>query len=415
MSRSITLFTLFICLFIGVGCHLASGKTTDETDSLTNLDASSTSTIASETTSTPEPKIVAPEPYTQTAQLIAVGDIMMHEPQILNAYDASTKTYNMNNYFTEVREILMKGDWVVANLETTLAGADSNGYSGYPMFNSPTELADALTYAGFQIVTTANNHSLDRREAGVLRTIKHLREKSLAFTGTASSAEEAKSKLIVSHQDIAMGFLSYTYGTNGIPIPENKDYLVNLIDEEKIKADIEETRQQGADLVAVSLHFGNEYQRMPSEQQIALSTALVQAGADIILGSHPHVVQPIQWVEYEREDGSTKRGLIVYSMGNFISSQVRDYKDVGMIVHIGVSKSFPDGNAQVDSFDVVPTYVHREVKQGKSQLQVLPLDDAIQRYAGATMNAQKVELLQRYRDEIQQHVRKIADMRVPLK
>ncbi len=340
---------------------------------------------------------------------------MMHEPQILNAYDASTKTYNMNNYFTEVREILMKGDWVVANLETTLAGADSNGYSGYPMFNSPTELADALTYAGFQIVTTANNHSLDRREAGVLRTIKHLREKSLAFTGTASSAEEAKSKLIVSHQDIAMGFLSYTYGTNGIPIPENKDYLVNLIDEEKIKADIEETRQQGADLVAVSLHFGNEYQRMPSEQQIALSTALVQAGADIILGSHPHVVQPIQWVEYEREDGSTKRGLIVYSMGNFISSQVRDYKDVGMIVHIGVSKSFPDGNAQVDSFDVVPTYVHREVKQGKSQLQVLPLDDAIQRYAGATMNAQKVELLQRYRDEIQQHVRKIADMRVPLK
>ncbi len=348
-----------------------------------------------------------PKPYIKTARLVAVGDVMMHQPQITNAFNAKTKTYDMTSYFSEVRNILTQGDWVVANLETTLAGADAGGYSGYPQFNSPVELADALKYAGFNVITTANNHSLDRRELGVIRTLKHLRERGFETTGTADSLENANSKLILTKQDIKMGFLAYTYGTNGIPIPANKDYLVNLIDINRMIADIKQIRKLGADLVVVSMHYGNEYQRMPSEQQIEWSTALIKAGADIILGSHPHVVQPMQWVEVKQSDGSVHKGLILYSMGNFISSQVRDYKDIGIIAQIEVSKSFPQGIAQVDRVDFIPTYVNREVKQGKSHLTILPLDSQLNRFESLLASSTKLELMTKYRDEIYTHMKKL--------
>ncbi|HEY0829435.1 MAG TPA: CapA family protein, partial [Bacilli bacterium] len=269
---------------------------------------------------TPSPSPTAEPSYTRQATLVAVGDVMMHSPQITAGYDKATQTYNYDSFFSEVKAILSTGDWAVANLETPLAGKEA-GYSGYPQFNAPAELADAMKNAGFNIITTANNHSLDRREHGVINTLEHLHARGLTTVGTAISQTDANKITIVTKNEISMAILAYTYGTNGIPIPEGKDYLVSLIDEEKMIQDIARAREQGVDLVTIVLHFGLEYQRQPNEQQKQLVEHLIKAGADIILGSHPHVVQPYQFIDTVGIDGLMKRGLAIYSMGNFISNQ----------------------------------------------------------------------------------------------
>jgi poly-gamma-glutamate capsule biosynthesis protein CapA/YwtB (metallophosphatase superfamily) len=362
---------------------------------------------------TPEPTAVlptsepTPTPYTVTGSLVAVGDVMVHQPQIDNAYDSATKSYDFTPYFREVHDFIQQGDWKVANLETTLAGAEAGGYSGYPMFNTPEEIADALKQTGFNIMTTANNHSLDRREIGVLRTLEKLQDRGFQTTGTYATEADASKYLLVTHKEITIGFLAYTYGTNGIPFPEGKTYLVNVIELAKIKSDIQAIRQSGADLVSVSLHFGNEYQRMPSEQQMTLAKQLIQAGADVILGSHPHVVQPIQWLEVKQSDGSMRKGLIVYSMGNFISSQMWDYKDVGMMINIQVSKSFPDGIARIDSYQAIPTFVYRDFDKGKRRLTIIPLDGDADRFATYQMNQATIDSLNRYRTEMGLHFNKL--------
>ncbi len=205
-----------------------------------------------------------PKPEIKEATLIAVGDIMMHSTQTRSGYDAKRQTYNFDSFFTPVKNILSKGDWVIGNLETPLAGEDAGGYTGYPLFNAPAELADAAKKAGFNILTTANNHALDRGEKGVIRTIANLRDRKIPSTGTAGSVAEASRTLISTKNNISLAILAYTYGTNGIPIPQGKDYLVSLIDEKKIIKDIAKARKQGADIVTISLHFGDEYQRQPN-------------------------------------------------------------------------------------------------------------------------------------------------------
>ena len=224
---------------------------------------------------------VKPKPEIKEAKLIAVGDIMMHSTQTRSGYDAKRQIYNFDSFFAPVKNILSKGDWVIGNLETPLAGEDVGGYTGYPLFNAPATLADAAKKAGFNILTTANNHALDRGEKGVIRTIANLRDRQIAFTGTSASATQASKPLISTKNNISLAILAYTYGTNGIPIPKGKDYLVSLIDEKKIVKDIAKARKQGADIIEISLHFGDEYQRQPNPQQKQLVENLLKAGADI--------------------------------------------------------------------------------------------------------------------------------------
>ena len=200
----------------------------------------------------PEPPKMSP--YTTEAKLIAVGDIMMHGSQIRSGYNSQTKTYSYETFFREVKDIFSTGDWVIGNLETTLAGAEAK-YTGYPRFNAPAELADAIKEAGFNILTTANNHSLDRNEKGVLKTLENVKQRGLLPVGTAASQEESEEILKKKKNEISLAILAYTYGTNGIPIPKGKDYLVNLIKEEEIVKDILEARQLGVDIVTVALHF----------------------------------------------------------------------------------------------------------------------------------------------------------------
>ncbi|MBD2869887.1 CapA family protein [Paenibacillus arenilitoris] len=318
----------------------------------------------------------APEPVFADAVWMAVGDVMMHKPQLPGSFDKANNRYNFDPFFAEVKPILEQGDWVIANLETPIAGAEF-GYSGYPLFNAPAELAEALKTAGFNLITNANNHSLDQGESGVLGTLANLKALGLPSVGTAVSREEADKLLLVEKNGIVMGLLAYTYGTNGIPIPEGKPYLVNLIDEQKIKNDIAKLRQAGADFITVSLHFGTEYQTTPSEEQKRLARSLIASGADIIAGSHPHVVQPYEVVEATDGNGRTREGLIIYSMGNFISNQRGDTKDYGVIFKVGVRKNMSDGTIAFTEIESIPTWVHRYKPDHAFRYRVLPIEDTI--------------------------------------
>ncbi|NEO55571.1 MAG: CapA family protein [Okeania sp. SIO3B5] len=349
----------------------------------------------------PQPPQVTP--YVTEAKLMAVGDIMMHGMQIKSGYNSQTKTYSYQGFFTEVKDILSAGDWVIGNLETTLAGPES-GYTGYPLFNAPATLADAIKWAGFNILTTANNHSLDRREKGLLKTLENLRDREIYPVGTAASLAESQEILIVEKNEILMAFLAYTYGTNGIPIPQGKDYLVNLIDEQKIIQDITRAREKGADIVTVSLHFGAEYQRLPNTEQKQLVESLVNGGADIILGSHPHVVQPYKIFNVPSESGDTRQAVAIYSMGNFISNQTKKYTKLGVIFQVNIQKNFPEETIEISGVEALPTWVHRYRKNGKLNFRVLPLEEVVNTKNDSLLKSRDYLLLEKYLTQMNSHI-----------
>jgi len=303
--------------------------------------------------------------------LAAVGDIMVHQEQMDAALvmQDGQKHYDFDFTFSEVKSYLERADLVIGNLETTIAGEANRGYTGYPEFNSPESLLPALKRAGFDVVSTANNHSLDRREAGVIATLDKLDEYGLLYSGTARSEDERNQPVIVDRNGIRVAVLSYTYGTNGIPIPTGKNYLVNVIDEQLMKDDIARVRDE-VDFVIVCMHYGHEYHRLPNSQQVSVSDFLVENGADIVLGSHPHVLQPAKWKD---------NAFIIYSMGNFVSGQRGDYKDNGVIVYLQLNID-EHGKPSISEAKFVPTYVQKFWHQGKSQFRILAAAKSIEDY-----------------------------------
>jgi poly-gamma-glutamate synthesis protein (capsule biosynthesis protein) len=322
------------------------------------------------------------KPEQSEATLLAVGDIMVHMPQLSAYYDDDSKRYNLTPWFTQVKPIFLGADWVIGNLETPIAGKDLK-YSGFPRFNAPQEIAEALADAGFDLVSTANNHSMDRGFPGVQRTLTNIRKAGLIPVGTAESAEQQQRSIIVERNGIRMGFLAYTYGTNGIPVPPDKSFAVNLIDLPAIQADITRLREAAADIVTVSLHFGLEYQRLPSDNQTQLARDIIKAGADIILGAHSHVVQPFEEIEIpasESYDGAPHRGIVIYSLGNFISNQTGSWKDVGLIFGVHLVKTrLQDGtySTQWDNITTEATWVHIFTKNHQRYYTIVPMKSAL--------------------------------------
>ncbi|WP_256757398.1 CapA family protein [Cohnella sp. WQ 127256] len=331
----------------------------------------------------PEPSPSLPaEPEQREATLIAIGDIMVHMPQLPAYYNSTSKGYNFKPWFSQVKPILEQGDWVIGNLEAPIAGQDLK-YTGFPRFNAPYELAEAVVDAGVQLVSTANNHTMDRAFPGVERTLANVKKAGLVPIGSSATAKEQQRMVIEERNGIRMGFLAYTYGTNGIPVPKDKAFAVNLIDPEVIKKDIARLREAEVDVVTVSLHFGVEYQRLPNEQQTKLAHELVKAGADIILGSHPHVVQPYEEINIpasESYNGAPHRGVVIYSLGNFISNQTEDWKDVGLIFGVHLVKTrLPDGSysTEWDKITTEPTWVHILWKKQKRYYTIIPMKAAL--------------------------------------
>ncbi|WP_370512398.1 CapA family protein [Planomicrobium sp. CPCC 101110] len=276
---------------------------------------------------------------TATASLSAIGDVLIHDSVYL---DAETESgYDFNPMFAKIKPYLEKSDITVANSESIIGGSEI-GVSTYPSFNSPFEVGDALKTAGVDVVTMANNHTLDRGEKAIANAINYWDKIGMTRTGSALSIEESANIATHTENGITFSFLSYTYGTNGIPTPSGKDYLVNRIDKAKIKEDIKRAKAQ-SDAVVLSLHFGQEYERLPNDEQKKLAKFSAEQGADIILGSHPHVLQPPEWIE--TADG--RKSFVIYSLGNFISHQQDVYRRIGGILHITIEKTVDKDGSEI--------------------------------------------------------------------
>lgn len=298
-----------------------------------------------------------------TIRLVFIGDVMGHGQQILSAFDSATGQYNYTDVFSELKELLSKADYAIANLEVTLGGEP---YTGYPRFSSPDALIDGLTAAGINVLVTANNHSVDRGGQGIQRTIDVLAAKNLLFTGTfLDSADRVlRNPLVLSKNGLRFALLNYTYGTNGIPVPS--PYLVNLIDTASMAKDIARAHTLGVDDIIVFLHWGNEYERLPNMQQKRLAGWLHDKGVRIVIGSHPHVVQPAELHRYDND-----YRLVVYSLGNFVSNQRRRYCDGGMIALIDLKKR--NGLIEVVGAGYVPVWVDTYFSNGKRKYKVFPV------------------------------------------
>jgi len=260
--------------------------------------------------------IVTPqeEAKADTLRLVFAGDIMTHGPQI-KAADQGRGNYDFTPSFELVRPMIERADLALANLETTFGGTP---YRGYPMFSSPSSLGSALKEAGFDVLTTANNHSCDRGRYGVVNTIDVLDSLGIRTTGSYRTKAERSQRtpLIIDVRGVKLAVLAYTYGTNGLPIPQPA--LVDTIDLEQISDDLRRADSLGADYKIVQIHWGNEYEKHPSKRQRELAVALARQGVEAVIGSHPHVVQDSEWIE---EEGAKMKSFVIYSLGNFISNQ----------------------------------------------------------------------------------------------
>jgi poly-gamma-glutamate synthesis protein (capsule biosynthesis protein) len=315
----------------------------------------------------------------QTVRIAAVGDIMLHSPQI-KAGLRPDGSYDFRPFFKEVKLYLSSADLAVGNLETTLGGP-GHSYSGYPRFNSPDSLVDAVKDAGFDLVSTANNHAMDTGEQGVIRTYQVITQKGLKPFGTAPSADLQK-PVLVNKNSITFAFLAYTQMTNGIPVP--KPYLVNRINLPQIQKDIAAARKAGAEFVCVYLHFGIEYQREPNDYQVKTAHQVLEAGADVVFGDHPHVLQPL-----ERVKVNGKEKLIIYSLGNFVSNQTDPYTDEGVILYVDVVKDPAKHETTLKNISFLPTFVLHYPSGGKTQLVVIPIEtknlSTLPKYPGISM------------------------------
>lgn len=309
--------------------------------------------------------------------IAAVGDIMMHSPQMKAGYNSSSDQYNFDSFFSKIKPYLASADLALGNLETPLAGKERK-YTGYPMFNSPTELASALKNSGFDVLTTANNHALDRGASGLIATLDNLDKYGLKYTGTARSSEERDRIMIEEVNGIKIAVLAYTYGTNGIPVPGDKPYLVNLIDETLILKDIQKAKELEADFTIACVHWGNEYQRNPNNVQRELAAKMIGWGVDAIIGSHPHVLQPAEQIIVNGQEGA-REGFVIYSMGNFISNQKERYRDSSIVLNLELEKDPRTNRTVLKEASYIPTWVQR-IANGKPVYRVLPVEQGIKDY-----------------------------------
>ncbi|MFK9093732.1 CapA family protein [Bacillus salipaludis] len=315
----------------------------------------------------PRPSINVNREIKEKITIGAIGDILIHSPVYLDAFNGAG--YNFDPMFEPVKPLLEMPDVVTANQESMLGGLDL-GLSGYPKFNSPYEVADALVHSGVDIVSTANNHTLDRGEKGIQSETAYLESIGLPHVGSSLDEKDRQKLRIIKKNGITIAYLAYTYGTNGIPVPKGKDYLVNLIDREIMKDEIHRAKKE-ADVVVMSIHWGNEYQRIPTNEQKDLANFLANEGVDIIFGSHPHVLQPMEWIQ--TTDG--RKTFVIYSLGNFISAQLGDYKDIGGLATIEITKLVSEQGNTIELSNPIfyPTFV---TNQKYHHFRVVPLEHA---------------------------------------
>ena len=329
------IISIILLLFVGIGTTLYLNK-----DSISNL--FNNKEVANPNNNDKLDKEEKPkEDEVYKINMLATGDALIHNA-IYWEYTLGGKEtgpYNFDGALDYVKDIVSKYDIAYYNQETPFAGGLPDGY---PRFSTPSEFGDAMIKAGFNMISTATNHTIDKGEDGILNFYNYLKNKDgIIFNGIADNATDRNNFMIGEKNNITYTMLSYTTSTNGLPVPSGKDYLVNVYDAEQVKSDIEAVRDK-VDVLIVAMHWGVEYASTPNSNQQEIAQYLADLGVDIILGAHPHVLQPITWIDDT---------LVMYSLGNFISNQygTDDYnKLVGFMATLDITKTVtPEGDVDI--------------------------------------------------------------------
>lgn len=345
---------------------------------------------------TAEPEPTDPEAPVSTATVLATGDLLMHK-KVIDSGKQEDGSYDFSSIFRYISPIVQQADYAVANLETTLAGTDNGyAYSGNPKFNSPDAIVDAAKDAGFQMLLTANNHSLDTGLVGFKRTVQVVREKGLETLGTYLTADEKK-WTVVNVNGINLGMVCYTYSDgfnqSGKPVLNfvnelSEDGLLNYFTYdhlpefyEELGTYVKEMKAAGADATILFIHWGTEYRLSADTNQTAMAQALCDLGIDAIVGGHPHVVEPMDLLT-SSQDPSHKT-VVLYSLGNAVSNQRKEEiesrptgeTEDGLLYRLTFGK-YADGTVKIDAVDLIPTWVNMNSDSGSRLYPIIPLDPA---------------------------------------
>ena len=315
--------------------------------------------------------------------LAAVGDVMGHTTLVDSAWSDASGSYDFYPILAPAAPYLKAADYTIANLETPLAGPEL-GYSGYPAFNSPASYVAALKDCGVDFVGTANNHSLDKGWTGIYRTLDFLDGLGIAHAGTARSYAEQQQPFLVTVKGVRLAIIDYTFGTNGISLASDRPYAVNYLDGDEMIAEAKKARGLGAELVIAFVHWGIENERVSDSTQRGLASRLLNNGVDAIIGSHPHVVQPIERIS-GTVGGQSRDLYVAYSLGNFSSNQRDRYTDSGIILYLDIAKD--EAGARVTGARYLPVYVQKTDVTGQTRFRVLPVSPNIPRGADLSLTS----------------------------
>jgi len=311
------------------------------------------------------------QPTPDTLTLMFIGDVMSHMPQV-EAARLQDGSYDYSPCYRFIASYIASADLCIANMEVPLAGLP---YSGYPQFSCPDAMMSQLFEAGVDVYLTSNNHTCDKGAKGIRRTIHVMDSLGIPHVGTYLDSADFRQRnpLIVERNGFRIAVLNYTYGTNGLPTP--KPCIVNLLDSAAIARDVARARELKADYIVVMPHWGIEYARKQNKEQIGYANYMYECGADMVIGGHPHVVQPIT-LENRNEYGVAQR-ITAYSLGNFVSNQRKRYTDGGIIVKCEIVRD-TNGMVRVTDYEYLPYWVYRGVCFGKYQYYILPAKDAVE-------------------------------------
>lgn len=321
------------------------------------------------------------QPYTgPKVSIIMVGDILLHTP-VAESGVQEDGSYNFDELFYNVKDEISAADLAIVNQEVIIGGEEL-GISGYPCFNAPYELGDALVDAGFDVVLHGTNHALDQGKKGITNCLSFWEKNhpDIAVLGINESRDAQDDIFVYEQEGIRIAVLNYTYGTNGVAMPSDMPYAVNLLDEDKMASDIAKAKEQ-ADFIVVCPHWGTEYQLTPSSEQEYWTDFFLENGVDLVIGTHPHVIEPVEWVGADNSadvSGEEDKGMLVYySLGNFVNwtSSSGDgiaNRMVGGMAEITVGKD-SDGDAFIVDYDVEPLVCH--LTEGTNGVTVYRLSD----------------------------------------
>lgn len=357
-KKSLYLISALLILFSLSGCVMTISDST--------LSNATQAAVQSSQTLPDETQVLETEAFTEgptkenprvDINLMMIGDILAHEG-VYNSGKYPDGTYNYDHLFTHILSDIEESDIAIVNQEVVLGGVEL-GLSGYPCFNSPVELGDALATAGFNVVLHATNHALDKGSIGLDNTMSFWKTQhpEIAVLGIHETQEDYDNNnvYIYEQENVRIAILNYTYGTNGIPLPSGREYIVNLMTEDtqdKIASDIAYAKEN-ADFVIVCPHWGTEYVYTPDSSQKYWAQFFADNGVDLVIGTHPHVIEPVEWVQ--GSDGHFM--LVYYSLGNFVSNQDRIPRMLGAMAKVTITKK--DGLTYISNYGVEPLVTHK--------------------------------------------------------